>query len=111
MSSSTTFREALALAASGQATHCAVHTGDPGTTGASESAGSRGAITWTGGASDGTVTGAEVTLTAPAGTYTYVGLFGGSSGSNYLTSYPLASSIVLGSTGPIKITPTIVVPA
>jgi hypothetical protein len=112
MSNSPAFREALALAASALATHCNVHTADPGTTGTSEASSARGAITWTGGAVDGTVTGAEVTLASvPAGTYTYVSLFGGLTGSNYQTSYLLPLAVTLGSTGPVKVTPQIVIPA
>lgn len=111
MANAAGFRETLALAAAAAATHVNVNTGDPGTTGANESSGSRVAITWTGGASDGTVAGAEVTLTAPAGTYTYVSLFGGSTGANYQTSYLLASPVILTGSGPIKVTPQIVIPA
>lgn len=112
MANSTSFREAMALAGSNLCTHCNVHTGDPGTTGASEATSARGPITWVGGTVDGTVTGNELTLpTVPAGTYTYVSLFGGLSGSNFQTSYLLPSPVTLSTPGPIKVTPQFVYPA
>lgn len=110
MANSNAFREAMALAGAGLCTHINLNTGDPGTTGAAEAAGTRGVIAWTGGAVDGTVSGAELTLSLPAGVYTYASLFGGASG-NYQTSYLLPSSVVLGSAGPVKVTPQFVYPA
>lgn len=112
MANGTGFREAMALAAAGICTHINLHTGDPGITGAAEATSARGAITWVGGASDGTVVGNELTLAnVPAGVYTYASLFSGSSGSNYQTSYLLPSSVVLGTAGPVKVTPQFVYPA
>lgn len=111
MANSNSFRESMALAAAALATHLNLHTGDPGTTGAAESAGARSAITWTGGTVDGTVAGAEITATHPAGVYTYASLFSGSTGSNYLTSYLLPAAVVLSASGPVKITPQYVFPA
>lgn len=112
MANSTAFRESMALAGAGICTHCNVHTGDPGLTGAGEATSARGAITWVGGAVDGTVTGNELTLAGvPAGTYTYVSLFGGSTGANYKTSYLLPAPVTLSAAGAIKVTPTFVYPA
>ena len=67
MANSTGFREAAALACAALCTHTNVNTGDPGTSGANEAASARGAITWTGGAVDGTVTGAELVLATAGG--------------------------------------------
>ena len=50
------------LYAASQATHVNLCTGDPGTTGANEATSARGAITWVGGSTDGTVQGNELTL-------------------------------------------------
>lgn len=112
MANSVAFRETLAIASGVACTHCNVCTGDPGTTGANESAGARGAITWVAGASNGNVVGNELTLTnVPIGTYTYLALFGGSSGSNYQQSYLLPSPITLTAIGPITVNPTIAIPA
>lgn len=112
MGNSTSFRESMAVAATALATHCNLFNGDPGTTGANEATNARGAITWTAGASDGVVQGAELTLASvPAGSYTDVGLFGGATGSNFLTSYKLPSPISQGATGPVKVTPQYVHPA
>jgi hypothetical protein len=112
MTNSTVFREAQAVAATTQATHINVCTGDPGATGANEATSARGAITWVAGASDGTVQGNLLTLASvPAGTYTHAALFAGSTGSNYLTSYLLPVPAVLTSAGAIKVTPQYVHPA
>lgn len=112
MANSPAFREAMALAGAGMCGFINLHTGDPGTTGAAEASSARGAITWVGGAVDGTVTGNELTLAnVPAGVYTYASLFSGSTGANYQTSYLLPASVVLGSAGPVKITPQYVYPA
>ena len=112
MANATDFREAMALAATGICTHINLHTGDPGTTGANEASSARGAITWVGGASDGTVQGNELTLSnVPVGVYTYASLYGGATGANFKTSYLLPSSVVLTSVGPVKVTPQFVYPA
>ena len=113
MANSTSFREAMALAATGICTHVNLNTGDPGITGAAEAVCARGAITWIGGgAVDGTVQANELTLSnVPAGTYTYASLFSGATGSNYQTSYILPSPITLTAVGPVKVTPQYVYPA
>jgi len=113
MANSTAFREAAALAVAAICTHTNVHTADPGTTGAAEAASTRGAITWVGGAVDGTVTGNELTLTnVPAGTYTHVSLFAGASGAGtYYTSYQLPTAVTLTAPGPLRVVPTFVYPA
>jgi len=111
MANSTTFREAMALAAAGLCTHVNVNTADPGSTGAAEAANARGVITWVGGASDGTVTGNELTLAnVPAGTYTHASLFGSVSGATFQTSYQLVTPVTLASTGPLRVVPTFVYP-
>jgi hypothetical protein len=101
----------MALAGSALCTHINVNNGDPGATGANEATSARGVIAWIAGVEDGTVLGTELTLTAPAGTWTYVSLFGGLSGANYKTSYLLPSPVVLAAAGPIKVVPTFVYPA
>jgi hypothetical protein len=110
LANSTAFREAMALAGSALCTHINVGNADPGTTGAGEATSARGAISWIAGVEDGTVLGNELTLTAPAGTWTYVSLFGGTSGA-YQTSYLLPQPVVLVAPGPIKVVPTFVYPA
>lgn len=105
------FRESMAVAATSVCGFINLHTGDPGTTGATEAASARGAITWVAGAQDGTVQGNELTLpNVPAGVYPYASLFSGASGANYQTSYLLPSSVVLASAGPVKLTPQFVYP-
>ena len=91
--------------------HVNVHTTDPGITGAGEATSARGAITWVGGASDGVVTGNELTLAnVPIGTYTHVSLFGGLTGTNFQTSYTLPNPITLIAIGPVKVIPQFVYP-
>jgi hypothetical protein len=101
----------MALAGAGICTHTNLHTGDPGSTGVNESTGARGAITWVGGAVDGTVLGNELTLASvPTGTYTHIALYGGATGANYKTSYQLPAVVVLSAPGPVKVTPTFIYP-
>jgi len=101
----------MALAGAAICTHVNVANADPGATGAGEATSARGVIAWIGGVEDGTVIGNELTLTAPAGTWTYVSLFGGLSGANFKTSYLLPTPVVLAAPGPIKVVPTFVYPA
>lgn len=109
---STAFREAMALAMAGMATHINVHTGNPGVTGANESGAARKPVTWTGGASDGVVTGTQLDITGvPAGTYTWAALYSSISGSTYLTAYLLPSPVILSATGPVTVNPQIAIPA
>src|SRR5436190_2118239 len=73
-------REAAALAVTGLGDRISLHTADPGTTGASEASGgspayARQTTVWTGGASDGSVAGSQVTIDAAAGTYTHWGVW------------------------------------
>jgi hypothetical protein len=111
MGNSLAFREQMALAGSAVCGFVNLHTGDPGITGALEAASPRGAITWSGGAVDGTVLGAELLLNLPAGTYTHASLFSGASGANFQTSYLLSTSVVLTVAGAVRVIPQFVYPA
>lgn len=106
-------REAAALAVTALGDRISLHTADPGTTGASEATGgspayARQTTTWTGGASDGSVPGSQVTFDAPAGTYTHWGQWTGAG--VFVSGYAFGSSVVLGAQGQIKVTPTIASP-
>jgi|SRR5436190_10284660 len=103
-------REAAALAVTGLGDRISLHTADPGTTGASEASGgspayARQTTVWTGGASDGSVAGSQVTIDAAAGTYTHWGVW--TSGGTFVAGFAFGSSVVLGAQGQIKVTPTI----
>lgn len=105
-------REAAALEVTGLGTYISLHTADPGTTGASEATGgspayARKQTTWTGGASDGSVAGSEVTFDVPAGTYTHMGIWSAVSSGTFVGGFALASSATLGAQGQVKVTPTI----
>jgi len=90
-------RETAALAISALGNYISLHTGDPGTTGASEATGgspayARKQTTWTGGASDGTVSGSQVTFDVPAGTYTHIGIWTAATGGTFIGGSALSSS-------------------
>lgn len=76
-------KEAAALAVAALGASISLHTGNPGTTGTNEAAGgspayARKTTTWSGGASDGAVNGSPVVFDAPAGEYTWLGVWNGS---------------------------------
>ena len=105
-------KEAGALAVTALGNYVSLHTADPGTTGASEATGGspaygRKQTTWTGGASDGSVPGAQVTLDAPAGTYTHVGVWSASTGGTFVAGFALSTPVTLGAQGQVLVTPTV----
>lgn len=105
-------REAAALSVTGTGNFISLHTADPGTTGASEVTGgspayARKATTWAGGASDGAVTGSQVEFDAPAGTYTWVGVWTAATGGTFLGGLLMSSAATLGAQGKVQVTPTI----
>lgn len=76
-------KEAAALAVTGLGNTISLHTGDPGTTGTNEATGgspayARKSTTWSAGTADGVVTGSPVVFDVPAGTYTHLGIWNGS---------------------------------
>lgn len=104
-------RETAALAITALGNFISLHTADPGTTGASEATGgspayARKASTWTGGSSDGSVPGSEVTFDAPSGTYTHFGVWSLVSGGTFISGGALNASATLGAQGQVKVTPT-----
>lgn len=101
-------REVVADAYVGSATYASLHTATPGTTGASEAAVTRVAVTWaTGDAADGVNQGTAA-LTVPAGvTVTHAGLWSAASGGVYRDGGPLPASY----TGPGTYTVTFTVTA
>lgn len=103
-------KESAALAITGLGTWISLHTADPGTTGASEATGgapayARKATTWTGGASDGVVPGSQVTFDAPAGTYTFLGVWSAATLGTFVGGMAITST-TLGAQGQILATPT-----
>lgn len=105
-------KESAALNVTGLGSYISLHTADPGTTGASEATGgspayARKQTTWSGGASDGSVTGSQVTFDAPAGTYGYVGVWSASTAGTYVGGFALESPVTLSGQAQILVTPTI----
>lgn len=106
-------REAAVLAVSALGNSISLHTADPGTTGASEATGgspayARKTTTWSAGASDGVVDGSPVVFDVPAGTYTHIGQW---NGSTFIGGYPLSSSTgALPGQQTVTVTPTLTAP-
>ena len=105
-------KEAGALAVTALGNYVSLHTADPGTAGTSEATGGspaygRKQTTWTGGASDGSVPGSQVTFDAPAGTYTHVGVWSASTGGTFVAGFPLSTPVTLGAQGQILVTPAV----
>lgn len=106
-------KETVALAYTGIGAYVSLHTADPGTTGANEATGgspayARKQTTWTGGASDGVVSGSQVTIDVPAGTYTYAGLWTASTGGTFIDKVAITST-TLGGQGQILVTPSVTI--
>jgi hypothetical protein len=102
-------RQTVANAWAGLGTYIGVCTGDPGTTAtpSNETSGggyTRIATTWTPG-STGTESGSAVTVSVPAGTFTYVLLASAVSGNNMVDKASV-SSTGMGSPGQLVITPS-----
>ncbi len=108
-------REASALSVTGLGTWISLHTADPGTTGANEATGgspayARKQTAWTGGASDGTVTGSQVAIDVPAGTYTHFSVWTAASSGTFVGSGALSAAAALGAQGQVLVTPTVATP-
>jgi hypothetical protein len=107
-------KEAAALAITGLGAYISLHTGDPGTTGASEATGgspayARKLTTWAGGSSDGSVAGSQVTFDVPSGTYGYMGVWTAATGGTFIAGFALAASQTPGGQSQVSVTPTITV--
>lgn len=107
-------KETLAVQYGATGTWISVHTGNPSTTGANEATGgspayARKQTTWTAGGSDGVVTGSQVTVDLPAGTYTHIGVWSASTSGTFYDHYDLPTDQVLSTQGTLLITPTFTV--
>lgn len=87
-----------------------LHTADPGTTGASESAAARQQTTW-GASAAGVATGSEVTFASlAAAPYTHFGVWSAVTTGTFRHGNALTPSMTLGGTGTLKVTPTVTFP-
>lgn len=103
-------RESAALAVSALGSWISLHTATPGSTGASEAAGTtRRQTTWTGGTADGTVAGSQVTHSAaPANTYTHYGIWSAQTGGTFVDGNALSpGAVTIAAATDILFTPTI----
>ena len=104
-------REALATYLGTLGAYISFHTTDPSTNGGNEASGggyARKQTTWTGGTADGTVTGSEVTIDVPAGTWAWCGIWSAASGGTWVEKFP-DNSNTLRAAGQIKVTPTLTI--
>lgn len=106
---------AIATAEAAKYLYLSLHTGDPGSTGATEATGgspayARQSAGFT--ASAGTATSTQVTFNVPAGTYGYFGIWSASTSGTFYGGGALSpSSQTLSSQGQIKLTVTVPVTA
>lgn len=89
--------------------YVSVHIADPGTNGSNEASGGspaykRVATTWSAPA-NGQITGSQVTIDLPTGTYTHAGLWTALTGGTFIDKVAI-SSTTLGGQGTLLITPT-----
>lgn len=107
-------KEAAADAVTDLGDYISLHTGDPSTTGANEATGgspayARKQTTWSAGASDGSITGSQVTFDVGAGTYTHIGVWTAATSGTFIGGFALSSSATLSGQGQVLVTPTITV--
>lgn len=105
MAKSVVLREALAVAYSQKALYASLNTADPGTTGASTT-GTRVAIVWTTGASDGVVTGTAAITVAAGTTVTYASLWDASTAGNFCDGGQLPAAYTGAGTYTLTVTYT-----
>lgn len=111
MAFTTTSKDTAVNALTALGTYISVHSGDPGTTGASEISGvSRVQTTW-GSSSSGTATGSQVTFnSAPAGAYTHYGVWSAASGGTFRWGFQLSPGVTLSDVGVVLVTPRLTFP-
>ena len=92
-------------------TYISLHTGDPGTVGSNEQAGTtRQATTW-GSSSSGTASGTQVTFTSvPSGSYTHYGVWTAATGGTFRWGFSLSPGVTLSASGTVLMTPRISFP-
>lgn len=105
--------QAASNAIAGLGTYISLHTGDAGTTGASEATGggyARVQTTWTAG-STGTNSGSVVNISCAAGTYVQGGIWSASSSGTFVGSAAFGGGnvVVSGTGASISVTPSITV--
>ncbi|MFI2561578.1 phage tail fiber protein [Nocardia farcinica] len=102
-------RQALADTYKTLGSWISVHTGDPGTAGDNEASGgspayARKQTTWTSG-TGGVVTGSQVAIDVPPGTYTFMGVWNAASGGTMVDKQPIGSNVFNGQSQ-LLLTPT-----
>jgi hypothetical protein len=91
--------------------YISLHTGDPGTVGSSEQAGTTRAQTTWGSSSSGTASGTQVTFSSvPSGSYTHYGVWTASTGGTFRWGFALSPGVTLSATGTVLMTPRVTFP-
>lgn len=111
MAFTTASKDAAVNALTALGSWISLHSSDPGTTGASEVAGvARQQTTW-GASSSGTASGTQVTFSsAPAGAYTFYGVWTAATGGVYRWGFALAPGVTLSDVGTVLMTPRVTFP-
>jgi hypothetical protein len=104
-----TEKNTLATKYGTDATHVALFTADPGTTGTATGEVTGGSyarkpITW-GAVSNGVITGTVANIDVPASTITHIGLCGGLTGANVIDRIALGTAVVFSVAGQAVISP------
>jgi len=111
MAFTTASKDAAVNALTALGTYISLHTGDPGTVGSNEQAGTtRAATTW-GSSSSGTASGTQVTFSSvPSGSYTHYGVWTASTGGTFRWGFALSPGVTLSATGTVLMTPRVTFP-
>lgn len=110
------FREAVAVAGSEQGDWLALHSADPGLTGANELSGgtpaySRKQATWTDGAADGSVPGNQIEFDVPPGPVRYLVCWSAQTGGTWKWAKQLDNNgLDYPGQGKLTLTPTMIAP-
>ena len=108
MADSVSSRNAATDARAALGRWCSLHTADPGTTGASEVAGSTRAQTTYPAASGGSATGTPAGILVPTGgPYTHWGVWTASSGGTFISGGALPAPQTYATPGTYNLTPTL----
>jgi hypothetical protein len=92
-------------------TYVSLHTADPGSTGASQAAGTtRQQTTW-GSSSSGVADGSQVAFTScPAATYTHYGVWTAATAGTFRWGFALSPGVTLSDVGTVLVTPHLTFP-
>ena len=111
MAFTTTTKDTAVNALTALGRYISLHSGDPGTLGTSEIAGTtRQQTTWAA-SSSGTANGSQVTFASvPSGSYTHYGVWTAGTAGTYLWGFALSPGVTLSDVGTVLMTPRVTFP-